>query len=56
MSLQRQGKDMWKMCGWERLVPIDIIDVAGCPGCSKGRGLGNTFLDELDRLRQLSMW
>jgi len=31
-----------------RLVPIDIIDVAGLvPDACKGRGLGNTFLDEL---------
>ncbi|HII02120.1 TPA: redox-regulated ATPase YchF [Methanosarcinaceae archaeon] len=41
-----------KICGkcvdGVRLVPIDIIDVAGLvPDACKGRGLGNTFLDEL---------
>lgn len=45
-------KDKEKMCGrcaeGVRLVPIDIIDVAGLvPDAYKGRGLGNTFLDEL---------
>ena len=45
-------KDKEKTCGkcvdGVRLVPIDIIDVAGLvPDACKGRGLGNTFLDEL---------
>ncbi len=45
-------KDKEKTCGQcvdgMRLVPIDIIDVAGLvPDACKGRGLGNTFLDEL---------
>ena len=45
-------KDKEKTCGkcvgGIRLVPIDIIDVAGLvPDACKGRGLGNTFLDEL---------
>ncbi|HWR25888.1 MAG TPA: redox-regulated ATPase YchF [Methanosarcina sp.] len=45
-------KEKEKKCGkcvdWVRLVPIDIIDVAGLvPDACKGRGLGNTFLDEL---------
>ncbi|RMG34209.1 MAG: redox-regulated ATPase YchF [Methanobacteriota archaeon] len=31
-----------------RLVPIELLDVAGLvPGASKGRGMGNQFLDEL---------
>lgn len=45
-------KDKEKTCGkcvdGVRLVPIGIIDVAGLvPDACKGRGLGNTFLDEL---------
>lgn len=45
-------KEKEKRCGkcvdGVRLVPIDIIDVAGLvPDACKGRGLGNTFLDEL---------
>ena len=45
-------KDKEKTCGkcvdGVRLVPINIIDVAGLvPDACKGRGLGNTFLDEL---------
>lgn len=45
-------KEKEKKCGkcvdGVRLVPIDIIDVAGLvPDAHKGRGLGNTFLDEL---------
>lgn len=45
-------KEKEKKCGkcvdGVRLVPIDIIDVAGLvPDACKGRGLGNTFLDEL---------
>ena len=45
-------KEKEKTCGkcadGMRLVPIDIIDVAGLvPDACKGRGLGNTFLDEL---------
>ncbi len=46
-------KEKGKTCGkcvdgGVRLVPIDIIDVAGLvPDACKGRGLGNTFLDEL---------
>jgi len=33
-----------------RLIPIDMIDVAGIvPGAWEGRGLGNQFLDELRR-------
>ena len=45
-------KDKEKTCGkcvnGMRLVPIDIVDVAGLvPDACKGRGLGNTFLDEL---------
>ncbi len=45
-------KEREKKCGkcvdGVRLVPIDIIDVAGLvPDAHKGRGLGNTFLDEL---------
>ncbi|MCQ1535145.1 redox-regulated ATPase YchF [Methanosarcina sp. KYL-1] len=45
-------KEKEKTCGkcldGVRLVPIDIIDVAGLvPDAYKGRGLGNTFLDEL---------
>jgi ribosome-binding ATPase YchF (GTP1/OBG family) len=44
--------DKEKRCGkcldGVRLVPINIIDVAGLvPDACKGRGLGNTFLDEL---------
>lgn len=45
-------KEKEKRCGkcvdGIRLVPVDIIDVAGLvPDAHKGRGLGNTFLDEL---------
>src|SRR5664280_771818 len=45
-------KEKEKRCGkcvdGVRLIPIDIIDVAGLvPDACKGRGLGNTFLDEL---------
>lgn len=45
-------KEKEKTCGkcvdGVRFVPIDIIDVAGLvPDACKGRGLGNTFLDEL---------
>jgi ribosome-binding ATPase len=45
-------KEKEKTCGkcvdGVRLVPVDIIDVAGLvPDACKGRGLGNTFLDEL---------
>jgi ribosome-binding ATPase len=45
-------EDKEKRCGkcldGVRLVPINIIDVAGLvPDACKGRGLGNTFLDEL---------
>ena len=33
-----------------RLVPVDLIDVAGLvPGAWEGRGLGNQFLDEIRR-------
>jgi ribosome-binding ATPase len=32
----------------ERFIPVELIDVPGLvPGASKGRGLGNQFLDEL---------
>jgi len=45
-------KEREKTCGKcvenVRFVPVDIIDVAGLvPDACKGRGLGNTFLDEL---------
>ena len=34
----------------ERFIPVELIDVPGLvPGASKGRGLGNQFLDELRR-------
>jgi ribosome-binding ATPase YchF (GTP1/OBG family) len=34
----------------ERLVPVELIDVAGLvPGAWEGRGLGNQFLDEIRR-------
>src|SRR4030042_151507 len=33
-----------------RLIPIELIDVAGIvPGAWDGRGLGNTFLNEIRR-------
>lgn len=33
--------------GW-RFIPVKVVDVAGLvPGASKGRGLGNRFLDDL---------
>ncbi|HII86022.1 TPA: redox-regulated ATPase YchF [Candidatus Bathyarchaeota archaeon] len=36
--------------GGTRLIPIEIIDVAGLvPGACEGRGLGNQFLDEIRR-------
>ena len=32
----------------QRLIPVKIVDIAGLvPGASKGRGLGNKFLDDL---------
>lgn len=32
----------------QRLIPIKIVDIAGLvPGASKGRGLGNKFLDDI---------
>jgi ribosome-binding ATPase YchF (GTP1/OBG family) len=37
-----------------RLIPVKIIDVAGLvPGASKGRGLGNKFLDDISRAKAL---
>jgi ribosome-binding ATPase YchF (GTP1/OBG family) len=45
---KEKGKTCGKCVDGVRLVPIDIIDVAGLvPDACKGRGLGNTFLDEL---------
>jgi len=45
---QEKEKRCGKCVDGVRLVPIDIIDVAGLvPDACKGRGLGNTFLDEL---------
>ena len=39
-----------KCVGGTRLIPIDVIDVAGLvPGAHLGRGLGNQFLDDLIR-------
>lgn len=45
---KEKGTECGKCVDGVRLVPIDIIDVAGLvPDAYKGRGLGNTFLDEL---------
>lgn len=45
---REKEKTCGKCADGVRLVPIDIIDVAGLvPDACKGRGLGNTFLDEL---------
>ncbi|MDD2440251.1 MAG: redox-regulated ATPase YchF [Methanosarcinaceae archaeon] len=45
---KEKEKECGKCTDGIRLVPIDIIDVAGLvPDAHKGKGLGNTFLDEL---------
>ncbi|MDD4497930.1 MAG: 50S ribosome-binding GTPase, partial [Methanosarcinaceae archaeon] len=45
---KEKGNECGKCTAGIRLVPIDIIDVAGLvPDAHKGKGLGNTFLDEL---------
>lgn len=37
-----------KCVGGKRLIPVELIDVAGLvPGAHEGRGLGNKFLDDL---------
>ena len=39
-----------KVVGTQRLVPVELIDVAGLvPGAHEGRGLGNRFLGDLAR-------
>lgn len=39
-----------KVVGATRLVPVEIVDVAGLvPGAHQGRGLGNQFLNDLSR-------
>lgn len=45
---KEKEKECGKCTDGVRLVPIDIIDVAGLvPDAHKGKGLGNTFLDDL---------
>lgn len=45
-STPRSGR----VVGPHRLVPVEIIDVAGLvPGAHEGRGLGNRFLNDLSR-------
>ncbi|MDQ1276560.1 MAG: ribosome-binding ATPase [Euryarchaeota archaeon] len=51
---KEKGKTCGKCLDGVRLVPIDIIDVAGLvPDACKGRGLGNTFLDELSQAQAI---
>ncbi|ADZ08277.1 GTPase of unknown function domain protein [Methanobacterium lacus] len=41
-----------KCDGGKRLIPVELIDVAGLvPGAHEGRGLGNKFLDDLRQAR-----
>ncbi len=41
-----------KCIGGKRLIPVELIDVAGLvPGAHEGRGLGNKFLDDLRQAR-----
>lgn len=43
-----------KCADGERLIPVELIDVAGLvPGAHEGRGLGNKFLDDLRQAEHL---
>jgi len=48
LGLQKCDPKNSRCVGGQRLVPINIIDVAGLvPGAHEGKGLGNKFLDNL---------
>lgn len=48
LGLQQCNPKNSKCAGGVRLVPVNIIDVAGLvPGAHEGKGLGNKFLDNL---------